>query len=142
SLKPFVFLLSLTAINAIAGETIVYDPVGNTTTPGTTLTTVTGSANSLAPSVTSFSENSVTVKSGTIGGNVLGGYSATSDNVENNKIYITDGTIYYNALGGLSRQGNANSNTVNISGGDIKVDVQGGYSLSGLANGNTVNISG
>ncbi|PPB51478.1 hypothetical protein, partial [Campylobacter hyointestinalis] len=47
-LKPFAFLLSLTAINAIAGETIVYDPVGNTTTPGTTLTTVTGSANSLA----------------------------------------------------------------------------------------------
>ncbi|PPB73761.1 hypothetical protein CDQ80_02340 [Campylobacter hyointestinalis subsp. hyointestinalis] len=132
-LKPFAFLLSLTAINAIAGETITY--------PGATLTNVFGAGNSLAPSATSFSENSVTVNSGVIGGNVLGGYSATSDNVENNKIYITGVTIYYDVFGGLSRQGNANSNTVNISGGTIKGEVYGGYSDLGSANGNTVNIS-
>lgn len=85
-LKPFAFLLSLTAINAIAGETITY--------PGATLTNVLGKANSLAPSATSFSENSVTVNSGDISGYVLGGYSATSDNVENNKIYISQAELW------------------------------------------------
>ncbi|PPB67944.1 hypothetical protein [Campylobacter hyointestinalis] len=133
-LKPFAFLLSLTAINAIAGETITY--------PGATLSTVFGAGNSLAPSATSFSENSVTVNSGTINGDVLGGYSESNDDITKNTVNISSGTINGWIHGGRSFSGNANLNIINISSGTMNSWILGGNSSSGSANSNTINITG
>lgn len=153
-IKPLALALSLTAINALAGNSYIYDPVGKTTNP----TSFKPSAikfngrdidNSLAPTIDDkTSDNSITVIStGTkVGGAsdvdfVYGGYGDNAE-VKSNSVTMTGGTVNEDIYGGYSDSGSATNNTVAITGGTVKGEVFGGSSDEGSATNNTVNISG
>ncbi|MHC5307332.1 hypothetical protein [Bartonella sp. LJL80] len=112
-------------------------------------------AQSLLPSVTSPSNNNVTVNSGVSGSSyaipsrVYGGYSADGA-VMDNVVSVNGGTMGP-VFGGYSARGIVSGNKVEISGGTIQYganagvayrQVYGGYSLSGDVVGNNVTVSG
>lgn len=85
------------------------------------------------------SGNSVTFNGGSVTNNIYGGMSAAGL-AQNNSVTMTDGSANW-LLGGYSSSGDVSGNSVNVSGGTL-TGVSGGESNSGSATGNTVSISG
>lgn len=98
--------------------------------------------------------NTVTIKGGTFGGNVYGGYSLSIGAVAtDNTVTISGGEFSdanKNIYGGYSKGGNVNNNKVEISDGTFgdasnEVSIYGGYGFTegsdANASGNTVTIS-
>ena len=91
--------------------------------------------------------NKVIINGGIINGIVKGGES-DKGNATNNTVTIKGGTVTERVIGGNANiSGDANGNTITISGGTIGKEgagtsIWGGYASSGGASNNTVTISG
>ena len=138
--------MSLSALPALAGETIVFNS-GDEATKLKTDPGLGGTTLSLFPGTAanpSLSGNSITVNSGDIPDNVFGAHTTImGDAVINNRVFINGGTVGRHVVGGYSNFGSAMYNSVTISGGTVGGDVIGGWSLTdGNATYNTVTISG
>ena len=70
--------------------------------------------------------NTITISSGTLSGNVYGGYTYYGD-ASHNAVTISGGTISQWVYGGYSSSAKANNNSITVEGGIINV-VTGGYS--------------
>ena len=82
--------------------------------------------------------NTITISSGTLSGNVYGGYTYYGD-ASHNAVTISGGTISQWVYGGYSSSAKANNNSITVEGGIINV-VTGGYS-SFETKDNTVNVN-
>ena len=161
--KTFLVALAIFGLSMMLGQgqTIVY-PNDNPSDPGALLQTVLGTANSLAPNGTygsssqpnksdSTSNNSITVNSGTVGGNVFGAVNTvdTQAVVSNNSVIINGGNIgttgdYRNVFAGYSSRGTVSGNIVTITNGSMSGSAYGGFTdkAGSIVTSNTVNISG
>ncbi len=89
------------------------------------------------------SGNQVTINSGTVTGEVYGGYAAgDGDYASDNEVTISGGAVTGYMYGGYGEKSDARNNTVNINSGTVTGDVYGGYSEGAVAADNTVTISG
>jgi len=98
--------------------------------------------NALFPGTTSdpgLSNNSVTVNSGEIAGDVFGGVTNDDKNVENNHVLINGGRATSSVYGGRSANGATVSNDVTINGG-VTLAIFGGHS-GGSSTGNSVTVN-
>ena len=82
--------------------------------------------------------NTITISSGTLSGNVYGGYTYYGD-ASHNAVTINSGTKSQWVYGGYSSSAKANNNSITVEGGTINV-VSGSYS-SFETKDNTVNVS-
>ncbi|MGP1575342.1 beta strand repeat-containing protein, partial [Selenomonas sp.] len=83
--------------------------------------------------------NTVTMAGGAVR-DIYGGYTSTAvGKAEGNTVTVKAGTVTGNIYGGKSEQGDATNNTVTIAGGTVK-DIYGGKSAQGNATNNTVNL--
>ena len=74
---------------------------------------------------------------------IYGGEAGGSGKAEGNTVTLTSGTAGGDIYGGLASSGDAAKNTVNINGGDVNNhNVYGAWTTSGNATGNTVTIKG
>lgn len=87
--------------------------------------------------------NQVTVNSGTISGNVAGGWTTGSGAAVNNTLTVVGGVINNDIFGGYSEGGTASSNHVILNGGTISGEVHGGAtSGNGAIENNDVTLAG
>ena len=97
----------------------------------------------------SVTDNSVTIKDGTIGDIVYGGRSY-SGAVTGNTVAISGGTVVGSVCGGVCTNGTVTDNSVTIKDGTVGFNVLGGYSYytgavtdnTGVVKGNSVTIKG
>lgn len=90
--------------------------------------------------VSSYSDNNVTL-SGTGAKNVFGGVDNGTNNVERNRVVVTQGGIITgSAFGGYSSGGDAIGNVVTIDGGTVQT-IEGGRSIGANAIGNRVIVN-
>ncbi|MDO4769240.1 MAG: hypothetical protein Q4A11_02570, partial [Brachymonas sp.] len=94
------------------------------------------------------SDNRLTVKSGKIGGHVLGAAPLKQIDAQNNQVFIEGGEIHKSVYGAHTSRKDASvkHNKVTITGGEVKGfnsgAVFGGYSTNGSAESNSVLING
>ena len=82
--------------------------------------------------------NYVTLRSGTIGGDVTGGYVESDGNAQYNHVTLSGGNVKGQVQGGFTEKNDAVSNVVTIDGGTVDLYVAGGRSNSGNALDNEV----
>ena len=82
--------------------------------------------------------NYVTLRSGTIGGDVTGGYVESDGNAQYNHVTLSGGNVKGQVQGGFTEKNDAVSNVVTIDGGTVDLYVAGGRSKSGNALDNEV----
>ncbi|SEA27133.1 beta strand repeat-containing protein, partial [Selenomonas ruminantium] len=95
---------------------------------------------------TAVSNNTVTIKTGTVSLAVQGGFSTNGDVTENSVTIgvenATSGPTVGSVIGGSSDQGEASNNTVTIHNGEVTGEISGGNTYNNNTNDNTVIIKG